>query len=388
MSTTVAPNSKTKLLFLSNYLMEHTDEQHPITMEALIDLYKQHGFKGNRNTIPDDLDALMEAGVDIITDHRGKFKVYYIGNRLFEIAEVRALIDAVSSSRFITATKSKLLIQKLTKLTSEHSRAYLERSAFATDRLKNPNKGILNVIDKVNDAIRLRKKISFQYIDYTPKKKEIRRHGGKRYVVSPQSFIWNDDRYYVPSYSEEKGCIVPFRLDRMRSVEMLDEDAFIDKKFKPSEYCRKVLKMYDGDVPEQEVILEADNKHMISIIERFGLNIETKIVSDTAFQAKVTVCPSSTFFAWIFQFCGGVRIAGPENMRDAYRKHLLIGLGAQEIVHDWAENDSQFDDEKAHDADSDVDESSDTDEITTETAEEIETISPSENVVQDDEEVE
>ena len=94
------------------------------------------------------------------------------------------------------------------------------------------------------------------------------------------------------------------------------------------------------------------------------------------------------FFAWIFQFCGGVRIAGPENVRDAYRKLLLIGLGAQEIVHDWAENDSQFDDEKAHDADSDVDESSDTDEITTETAEEIETISPYENVVQDDEEVE
>ena len=345
MSDIASPNSKIKLLFLSNYLMEHTDELHPVTLETLIELYKQNGFKGNRNTIPNDIEALQEAGVDIITDHRGKFKVYYIGNRLFEVAEVRTLIDAVSSSRFITATKSKLLIQKLTKLTSEFSRAYLEHSAFAVDRIKTMSKGIFNTIDKVNDAIRLRKKISFQYIDYTPEKRVIRRHNGKRYIVSPQAFIWNDDRYYVPSYSDEKGCIVPFRVDRMRDVEMLDEDAFIVKKFNPSEYSRKALKMYGGNVPEQEVVLEADNNHMLSIVDRFGTDIETKVVSNTAFQAKVTVCPSSTFFAWVFQFSGGIRIAAPERVRDDYRRHIMIALGAQEIVHDFVENVSDIGDE-------------------------------------------
>lgn len=270
------PNSKTKLLFLLNYLMEHTDEQHPISLESLIDLYKQYGFKGNRNTVRDDITALQKAGIDVIIDHDGRFNAYYIGTRMFEIAEVRALIDAVSSSRFITSVKSKMLVQKLIQLTSEHNRAYLEHSAFMVDKLKTISHGIFNTIDTVNNAIRLQKKISFQYIDYTPEKEEIRRHNGKVYVVSPQSFIRNDDRYYVPSYSEEKGCIVPFRVDRMRDVEMLDEEAVIDKRFTPSEYSSKVMKMYNGDIPEQEVILEADNKYMLSVIDRFGRGLSIK----------------------------------------------------------------------------------------------------------------
>lgn len=317
-----APNSKGRLLFLEHYLLEHTDEQHMISTEELIALYTANGYKANRNTVRDDIAVLQACGIDVIQTYKGKFRAFYIGSRMFELAEVKTLVDAVSSSRFITAAKSETLIQKLTELTSEHSREYLLHSAFSADRLKTDSIGIFLIIDAVNEAITKRKKISFQYIDYLPDKTEILRHDGKVYTVSPQAFLWNDDRYYVPSYSEEKGCIVPFRVDRMRSIEMLDEDSYIDAAFNPSEYSRKVLKMYDGDMDEQEVVLIAENKHMLSVIDRFGEDVLTSIADDEHFKAKVTVCPSSTFFAWVFQFCGEIAIAEPEFVRTKYQEHL------------------------------------------------------------------
>lgn len=109
-------------------------------------------------------------------------------------------------------------------------------------------------------------------------------------------------------------------------------DGRVDSSFSASEYSRKVLKMYDGAVPEQEVILIADNKHMLSIIDRFGEDIETSVIDDEHFMATVTVCPSSTFFAWVFQFSGGIKIAGPENVKNKYRELITQVLAEQDSV--------------------------------------------------------
>ncbi len=319
MAETTSLTIKGRLLFLEHYLQDHTDDEHTISTDELIALYLEHGFKANRNTIRDDIEILLSYGIDVIKTYKGKTRAYYLGNRIFDLAEVKTLVDAVSSSRFITSQKSEELIQKLTLLTSVHNRDNLAHSAFVADRIKTVTPSVFIFIDKIDEAIGKCKKISFQYIDYLPDKTEILRHDGKVYVVSPQAFLWNDDRYYVLSYSEEKGCIVPFRVDRMRNVEMLPDDAVIDPNFNPSEYCRSVLKMYDGAAPEQEVVLVADNKHMISVIDRFGLDIETEVLDDDHFKAVVSICPSSTFFAWVFQFCGEIRIAGPTDVREKYK---------------------------------------------------------------------
>lgn len=321
---------KGRLLFLEHYLQTNTDENHTISTDELIDLYTSNGFKANRNTIRDDIEVLLTYGVDVIKTYKSKARAYYLGNRIFDLAEVKTLVDAVSSSRFITSQKSEELIQKLTQLTSVHNRESLTHSAFTADRIKTDTPSIFIVIDRINDAISRGKKIKFQYIDYLPDKTEVLRHDGKVYVVSPQAFIWNDDRYYVPSYSEEKGCIVPFRVDRMRNVEVVSEDAVRDEEFNVSDYTRRVLKMYDGSAPEQDVVLVADNKHMLSIIDRFGTEIETKALDDEHFKAVVSVCPSSTFFAWVFQFSGGIRVAGPEDVKERYKEMLTSIISEQD----------------------------------------------------------
>lgn len=322
---------KGRLLLLEHYLEENTDEQHSLTTDELIEVYEQNGYKANRNTIRDDISALIESGIDIITEYKGRSKVFYIGNRLFELAEIKTLVDAVSSSRFITAEKSDALIEKLTKLTSVHNRKSLTETALSADRIKTDSTGIFLTIDKVNAAIREKKKIRFQYIDYLPTKEKILRHDGKWYIVSPQTLIWNDDRYYVPSYSEEKGCIVPFRIDRMCSVELTDETAIHDESFDPAEYCRKVLKMYDGDVEEQKVTLEAPNRYMLNVIDRFGEDIKTEQEDDEHFTAEIIVRPSTTFFAWVFQFGGDIKILNPSDVKTRYLDMINKVKSAQNV---------------------------------------------------------
>ena len=323
------PNTKARILFLEHFLTEHTDEQHMLTAEELMKIYEDNGYKANRNTIRDDIAVLQEQDVDVIIDHRGKFKAFYIGMRLFEPAEIKTLIDAVSSSRFITEEKSEALIDKLAQLASEHYRQSLVNSSVSSNRIKTESTGIFLTIDTVNNAIIEGKKISFQYVDYLPTKEEILRHDGKKYVVSPQALLWNDDRYYVPSYSEDKKGIIPFRIDRMRNVVITDAHAFIDSTFDASEYCRKVLKMYDGDIPEKKVVIEADNKYLINIIDRFGEDVETKQLNEDRFSAQIFVKPSSTFFAWVFQFRGEVIITAPYDVKENYIKMLTNAVDSQ-----------------------------------------------------------
>ena len=323
-------NTKARLLFIEQYMMENTDEAHPISTDELISIYEAHGYKANRNTVHDDIEVLRSVNIDVIDRREGNAKVYFIGGRLFELAEVKTLVDAVSSSRFITKEKSKALIAKLTELTSVHNRKPLMKSSFFSDRIKTSSRNIFASIDTVNEAISRGKKITFQYIDYLPDKSPVLRHDGKVYKVSPYALLWNDDRYYAPSYSEEKDCIVPFRIDRMRKVAVSDEDAYKTVSFDPAEYSRKVLKMYDSNEKECEVRLLAENRYMINIIDRFGERVGSDIIDDGHFVATVTVKPSATFFAWVVQFGGGIRIVSPEKVKAGYKKLLEDILASQE----------------------------------------------------------
>mgnify|MGYP002625518672 CR=1 FL=1 len=182
--------------------------------------------------------------------------------------------------------------------------------------------GIFRNIDTISAAIEDEKKISFQYIDYLPTKETVLRHDGKVYVVSPHAMVWNDDRYYAPSYSEEKHRIIPYRIDRMRNVTMLDKKAYIVPDFSIADYSRMALQMFEDNVEERDILLQAENKYMLNIIDRFGEDVETEISDDEHFTAKVTVRPSATFFAWVFQFRGGIRILEPSEVVVDYKSML------------------------------------------------------------------
>ena len=329
MADTNTVGSKGRILFLRNYLEEHTDDNHILTTEDLITLYKKKGYAAHRQTIADDVAVLMASGFDVITEqvarNKTKTNAYHVGARLFELSELKMLVDAVSSSRFITGEKSELLIRKLSKLTNEENRGSLVARIHASGRLKTTNSNVFVNIDTIYSAIEHQKKISFHYWDYSPTKEKVLRHDGAEYIASPYSLVRDDDRYYAASYSDSRQKVVTYRVDRMCDVKELEEDAYIDPAFNEAEYTRKVIKMYDDGLSEQDITLRCGNEFMKNVIDRFGEDVETKAMRDNTFRAKVNVVPSSTFFGWVMQYKGGILIERPTSVKKAFEK-MLAGI--------------------------------------------------------------
>ncbi len=321
-----AHGSKSRILFLRNYLEEHTDEEHFVTTDELIRICEQHGYTAHRQTIADDLAVLNASGFDVvalqIARNKTKTNAYHIGVRLFELPEVKLLIDAVSASRFITREKSENLISKLTRLASMTNRSALIAGIHASERLKTTNPNIFVNIDTICNAINHHRKIAFRYWDYSPAKEKILRHGGAEYTASPYALIRDDDRYYAASYSDHRQKVIAFRVDRMCEVRELAEEAWIDPSFNEAEYARKVIKMFDDNLPEEHVTLRCRNDLMKNILDRFGEETETRPFQDEFFEAVVTVVPSSTFFGWVMQYQGGILIQQPASVKASFEQML------------------------------------------------------------------
>lgn len=312
----VKQDKKGRLLALRDYLYKYTDEEHPVSTQELIDEMTRQGYPGNRKTIKDDIDVLNKFGMDIITNvSRGNS--FYMASREFEIPELKLLVDAVSSSRFISAARSEQLIGKLTSMASEYEKEHIKPRIFTGDRIKANNPHLYYVVDMLIQAVRNKKKVRFQYGEYDADKQKILRNDGEIYINSPYGCLWNDDFYYLVGYSEKHGKVVTFRVDRIVDLEIIDEAIVPEPAdFDMSDYARIVIEMFDGE--PQKVELLCDNELMKSVIDKFGENIKTERVSDEQFKATVDVSTSKTFYAWCFRFAGKMKILSPQNVIDEY----------------------------------------------------------------------
>ena len=309
--------SQQALLLLRQYLYQQTDEQHPVSVTDILTFWQQHGIQAGRKSVYTDIELLQNAGMDIVCVKSSQNK-YFVGQRLFELPELKLLVDAVESSRFITEKKSTALIKKLGHLTSTAQAEQLNRRIYMGGTPKPENESIYYNVDTIHNAVQTKQQITFQYFEYTPKKEKILKHDGYKYRFSPYAMIWNRDCYYAVGWSEKHGKIAQFRVDRMTAVEPLEQAAVQTPDFDPAEYVRKVFGMYPDDLCTAKLL--CDNEVMRSVIDRFGENVRTETVDEQHFRATVEVAPSPPFFGWVFTFCGKIRIVSPaavlEEMRD------------------------------------------------------------------------
>lgn len=314
--------TKPRILCLLKILMKYTDEEHPLTTNQLISrLSQEYDITAHRTTISKDVETLQEFGVDVVAIHSTQCK-YFIGSRQFEIPELKLLIDAVESSKFITAKKSKELIEKIYTLTSEEQVSKLKRNNYVAGRVKPDNEQIYYIVDGINDAINGGRQIAFQYYEYTGLKEKVLKNDGEVYVISPYHLVWNGDYYYVVGHSKKREKIVTFRVDRIASPpEILSAKAMpVPADFDLVEFSKEVFFMYDGE--SMMVELQCDNSLMKTMIDRFGEDVEILAYDAMSFRVVTEVSVSPTFFGWVFGFDGKMQILAPERVKEQYRQMI------------------------------------------------------------------
>ena len=281
-------NQKLKLIYLMKILLERTDETHSITMSEIIDALAAYDISAERKSLYNDIENLRVYGLDVIGTQEDRTYSYHIGNRQFELAELKLLVDSVQSAKFITAKKSNELIKKIEGLASKYEACQLHRQVFVAGRVKTMNESIYYNVDRIHTAIAENSRITFQYFQWNVDKKMELRH---------------------------EGIIKHFRVDKMLYIKSNGkgrEGRQVFKSFDMAAYARKMFGMYGGK--EEWVRIECDNSFAGVMIDRFGKDVSMIRLDDKRFVVNVEVAVSRQFLAWIISLGEGVTLVGPDNV--------------------------------------------------------------------------
>ena len=178
-------------------------------------------------------------------------------------------------------------------------------------------------MDRLHTAIAERKQVSFKYFNYNIKKEKQYRKNGEPYLVSPYALSWDDENYYLITFSEKYNGFTHYRVDRMTNIEILDKargPLSDNGYFNIAEYTKKVFNMFGGE--EETVRLQFDNSLVNAVIDRYGKDVLLDKVDENSFSVRIDVAISSTFFAWVAQFGNKVKVLSPESVVEKYKRFI------------------------------------------------------------------
>lgn len=321
-------NQKLKLSFLTKIMLEKTDDEHSLTMPQIMTELEKYDVTAERKSIYSDFaDMNDKLGIEIIKEQVGRETYYHVGAREFELAEVKLLIDAIQSSKFITERKSRDLIKKIKGLVSEHQASQIQRQVFVQGRIKTMNESIYYNVDDIHTAIANNKKIKFKYFAWNVDKSMYILNHGDYMTVSPWALTWDDEYYYLVAFDDYSKTCKHYRVDKMLKLEVMDEaregkDIF--SNFDMAAYSKATFGMYSGE--KRKVKIQFHN-HMCGVfIDRFGKDITIRKVDDTHSELAVDVNVSPQFFGWIFSLGKEVKVTGPDAVVEemkSYAKEFL-----------------------------------------------------------------
>lgn len=312
--------NKIRLLRIWEILKKETDEEHPMGTTAIIKRLEKEGMKCDRTTFYSDIALLNKFGYEILCN-RSTSNEYYVVNRDFDIPEIQILIDAVQAASFITESKTPVLVDKLSQLAGSKRAAVLKKNIVEFGTIKGNNESIYYSIDEITTAITKKKKIEFYYFDYGIGKKKIYRmrtsvpDERRKYVVNPIATAFHDDKYYLLCYNDRHMTLSQYRVDRMESVKMLDEEITPNPELKTPQIARhkrSLFDMYGG--AKEEIVFEADISVLDSIYDRFGDSVNIISLGDNKARCRVEVQVGRPLLTWFIGFGKNLVVKGPENV--------------------------------------------------------------------------
>ena len=317
-------NQKLKILYILDYLEQNSHQDKPVKASELIHMLEhRHGILCERKTIYSDIAALQDYGVDIVSVP-GKSGGYYIASRNFELPELKLLIDAVLSSRYLTEKKSRELIEKLCRECNEQDSRLLKRNVLVSGRVKSMNETIYYNVDAIQEGITQNRQITFRYFDWDLGGK--RRFREKAYSASPYGLCQDNENCYLLAWSERHG-ITSYRVDRM-----IDITPTADARIPCPELTGKALtdrarslfQMFAGN--ETDVKLRFHRSLTNVVIDRFGP--DTMLIHDGPehFNFTVRVAVSPIFLSWLAGFGSKASILYPDSVIRQFQDLCLEAL--------------------------------------------------------------
>lgn len=308
-------NQKLKLFYLAKILLERTDEKHGITMPELLEALEKYEVSAERKSIYNDIETLRDIGIEIDGIQRGKTFYYHVVSREFELAELKLLVDAIQSSKFITEKKSRELIKKLEGQASMYEARQLQRQVYVAGRIKTMNESIYYNVDAIHTAIDDDKKISFLYFQWNVKKEMEMKRNGQPYEISPWALTWDDENYYLVGYDSNEDKVKHFRVDKMKKISATEETREgkeLFKNFDIASYTKKNFGMFAGE--EQAVKVQFHKRLVGVVIDRFGKDVIMVPVGEDHFNVTLNIAVSDQFLGWVFALGDEAKILGPENV--------------------------------------------------------------------------
>lgn len=318
-------NQKKKLYILNRLLLERSDETHPVTLKEMQEELSRWDISAERKSIYDDMEHLRQLGVDV-QSHRGKGGGWFIGERDFELPELKLLVDAVQSSRFLTGRKSDSLIRKLESLASVHQAKQLQRQVYVDRRIKTMNESIFYNVDKLHAAIGANRVITFRYFEYNMRKERVFRREGARYKVTPFGLIWDSENYYLAGWDELNRDLRHYRVDKMSDIAVTGMAGTSRGDWDPEGYARRHFGMYSGQPCRLRLRCAASLAGVV--LDRFGRDVTLVPDGEEHFTVTLDLVVSPPFWGWLFGLGDQVRVLSPDWAVEEFRRRLADAAAA------------------------------------------------------------
>ena len=314
---------KIKLLLIMDLLRRETDGEHPMTTKDLCSFLLEKGIKCDRRTLYQDMELLAAFGFSVNKRYVGHSMGYYYEGARFTEDELRFLVDAAEAAAFLPASDAQALQKKIMALGTQLG-LHVSENALHFNTLKRTSSDVFSTVSVLGKAIDEGKRIAFKYFDLNEKHERVFRKLGRRYILDPVSIIYNDGNYYLTVYSEKYGASSVYRVDRMAEVETLEEPVrpeAVALRKATGQNISEMFHMYAGET--EEVSLRFPDRLLGPVYDKFGDSIQVSRLSENVLEAEATVQLSPTFFGWLFQFAGEMKITGPAKAIRLYKKAVM-----------------------------------------------------------------
>lgn len=320
MTDSNSPSQKLRLLYIADILTKKSDENHPLNSTQIVNILKdEYNIVCERKAVYDSIDCLLEYGYDIVRSQ--KPRGYFLASGLFELAELRLLIDAVQAADFISAKKTKQLLKKFSAFTSEYQYGRIIKQIYVDSRNKCSNESLFYIIDTLNSAIISKKQVIVSYRRRKTSESEGTFYETKKLTVNPYALIWADDHYYLVGNYSKYDNLLHLRIDRIKSVEITEiparncaEVSPYQSGFDAADYAARHISMFSGDIKPVELICK--NELLEAVTDRFGEKCNMRSFDGEHFLVKVSTAVTEGLISWVMQYGDGIKVRSPKVLKD------------------------------------------------------------------------